>query len=425
MVRPQSMSTGRVVPDRLLTTHLARTLFSAQRESRTGVLTVDEGPVQTKLHIVDGRVIFAERGTLAETLGRLLVRQGTMDRDEYALVLEHMAKPSERDEIMRFGEVAIQLGMLTASELGAALGLQVRMKLQHCLQLDEAVWMWVDDESPRRTAPFPVPLEPAVRSALREDPQAYRWAGLLVAKRRMTVRLAGAPDALGRRFGVSPEELRLLKHADGRPLATVLQSGILQSEETGALIAALLFGDGLTLVEPVPSEIPPARPPRAPSQSSPHHRAQEAAERLRLEMERRGKAMPDPQRGRLDAERAFEAGRKLLRHGNVEGAQAKLAEAVALLPEAAEYVLYLRWCAYLTDTDPMRKVVHEQQLRDAVLEGLRQDRKMAFAHYVQGRLFLIDEDETAARKAFAIAVHLDRSDLEATRYLRLLDQRKG
>lgn len=425
------MSTGRVVPDRLLTTHLARTLFSAQRDAKTGVLTVDEGPVQTKLHIVDGKVIFAEAGTLAETLGRLLVRQGTIDRDEYALVLEHMARPSDRDEVMRFGEVAIQLGMLTAAELGEALALQVRLKVQHCLQLDEAVWMWVDDEAPRRSAPFPVALEPAVRTALREDPQSYRWVGLLVAKRRMIVRLAGEPDALGRRFGVSPEELRLLKHAHDRPLANVLQSGILPPEETGALMAAMLFGDGLTLVEPAPSEKPPARTSPSASRIRPN-RAQEAAERLREEMQRRGRVVsggrppaPSPQRTRLEAERAFEAGRKLLRHGNAEGARAKFEDAVQLLPEAAEYVLHLRWCAYLAENDPMRRMVHEQQLRDAVLEALTQDRKMAFAHYVQGRLFLLDEDEVAARKAFAIAVHLDRGDLEAARYLRLLEQRRS
>jgi tetratricopeptide (TPR) repeat protein len=439
---PPSRVAGTVRPDRLLETHLARVLFAAREQGLTGVLTVDEGPLQTRLHLVDGAVVFAEAGPLAETLGRLLMRHGILERDEYLLILERMAEPSERDEVLRFGEVAIQLGMMSAAELGEGLALQVRSKLQRCLLLDEAAWSWRDDEAPRRGTPFPTPLEPALRTALREDPQAHRWPGLLAALRHRIVRLRGSPDALARRFGANPSELRLLERLDERPLGTVLQNGILEPRETGALLAALLFADALELGRHVSDGVEAfgagegGAAPKAPRRAAPRRegarpreagaasaeRAREAAERLRAEMRRRGRT-PPTQRARLDAERAFERGRSLLARGAVHRAKDAFERATRLLPEAAEYALYLRWCEYLDEEDPLRKPVFEQLLRGAVLEALRQDRRMAYAHYVQGRLYLLDEDEAAALKAFAIAAKLDPGDVEIARYHRLLRAR--
>ncbi len=433
----KSMSTGRVLPDQLLDTHIARVLFELQRERRTGLLAMDEGPVQTRLHLEEGRVVFAEEGTVAETLGRLLMKAGTIDRDEYLLILERMSEPSERDEVLRFGEVAISLGMLEPADLNEALAMQVRSKLQRCLQLDDAEWLWVDEPSGRIATPYPTPLEPALLEALRTDPQGYRWVGLLAAKRNRRVTLARTPDEVARTFGARGSELRLLSMIDGRPLAGLLSNRILEPENTGALLVTLLLA-GVLEIGRLVSDRAPVRETatetrtkprdRAPASEEvpPEERARDAAARLREEMRRRRpKPATDSQRVRLDAERMFELGKRQLAQGAMERAIEAFERAASLMPEAADYGLYARWSRYLGEHDPIVRTLREHDLRAAVLEALQQDRTMAFAHYVQARLFLVDGDDKAAERAFSIAARLDPEDLDAMRHLRILRRRRG
>jgi tetratricopeptide (TPR) repeat protein len=441
-----------VVPDRLLETHLARVLTLAQRERVTGVLTVDEGPVQTRLRIADGRIVFVEAGTVAETLGRVLMRAGKLDREEYLVILEELATPSERQVAERFGDVALRLGMLSPAELDEALATQVREKLVRCLQLDEAMWTFHSGPEGRSTTPYPTPLEPTLLEALRTDPQRHRWAGLLVAKRQRLAHLEHPADQVARRFGASPAELRVLGTVDGRPLGAVLAGRILEPESTGALLAALLLTDELVIGARA-SELAPQTPPGgAPSPEAPRavretavrramhdvaavarlahpepsraERARDAAARLREEIRRRpSNAEPGPaapESDRIEGEQAFERGRRLLQQGAIERAREAFERAVQLVPSAADYVLHLSWARYLGEASPSQREALEQVLRADVMEALRQDRKLAFAHYVQGRIFLLEGDERAAEQAFAVAAKLDPHDLETARYVRLL-----
>ncbi len=426
-----SMSSGRVRPGGILETHLARVLFSAERRRRTGILTVDEGEVQTRLHLVDGRVVFAEAGTVAETLGRILLKAGTIDRDEYLLILERMSEPSEQDEVLRFGEVAIALGMLEPAQLSEALALQVRSKLARCFLLEDVAWLWIDDEAPRRTTPYPTPLEPTLLEALRRDPQRERWLELVSGQRDRVAHLTQRPDEIARRFVLRAPELRLVAQVEGRMLGDVLDRRVLDPEETAAILVALHLAELLELrAAPLPSKAAAVEIPREdPLREDPsrEERAREAAARLREEMKRRiGAGAPEPagQRARVQAERAFERAKRLFSQGAVERARDLFEEAHRLLPEAADYALHLRWARYLAAGDPLAKHVHEQELRDALLAALKQDRENAFAHHVQGRLLLAAGDERAAERAFAVASRLDPSDVDSVRYLRLLRSRR-
>ncbi|MBX3272793.1 MAG: hypothetical protein KF729_21200, partial [Sandaracinaceae bacterium] len=164
-----------------------------------------------------------------------------------------------------------------------------------------------------------------------------------------------------------------------------------------------------------------ARPPPVPTDS-----ARDAAERLRAEVERR-KAAPrtDEATVRLEAERAFEDGRRSLAANALERARDQFEKAVALMPDAAEYRLHLAWARYVATDDEVHQRIYESELRTAVLEALQQDRRMGFAHYVQGRLFLVDEDLAGAERALKFATRLDKSDVESQRYLRVVQRRLG
>ncbi|MCB9596715.1 MAG: hypothetical protein H6719_28580 [Sandaracinaceae bacterium] len=155
--------------------------------------------------------------------------------------------------------------------------------------------------------------------------------------------------------------------------------------------------------------------------------AKDAADRLRAEMERRmahgGPPPPPGQKPRLDAERLFEEGCRALAANALDKAREAFGGAVELMPDAAEYRLHFAWARYLGTDDDVHRRVFENELRTAVLEALQQDRRMGFAHYVQGRLFLVDEDLGGAERAFKIASRLDKSHMDAQRYLRLVQRR--
>lgn len=435
-----SQSFGRLVADRLLETHLARVLFAAKHERRSGVLTVDEGPTTTRIHIFEGEVVYVDRGPLAETLGRLLLRQAQIDREEYLLILETMAKPSNRDEVLRFGEVAIQLGMLTSNDLHDALALQVVHKLERCLQLDQGFWRLDPGDDPTISR-FPVKLERALRSSLREDPRPSRWVELLVPRKTQLLGLVEPLDTIASRFEITPQELRFLRALDGRAVADALAGDLLEPTNAGVLLVALHLAGVLELSDPAVqrssrSEVDNLRADARRRQAERDLReaersveretqAREAAMRLAEEMQRRGRARPVSARGpRIDAERCFEGGVKLLTNNATAKALVEFDIAAALMPEAAEYRLYAAWCRFIDEKDPLHRGVYEQALRACALEALNENRKLGFAHYVHGRLFLMEDDLEAAERAFRLAVMLDPSSAEAKRYLRLTQSRR-
>lgn len=425
---------GRIDPDWPLETHLSRALFEAQRGRLTGALSVDEEGVTTRIHLADGEIVFVDRGRLAETLGRLLVDDGTIDREEYGLILEHMAETPEGQAVMRFGEVAIRLGMLSPGEIHGALNRQVERKLQRCLQLDEGFWHFEAGAPP--DSRFPVRLEPALRVALREDPRAPRWAEHLWRKRLDTVRFERQPGALGERFGAAPVELRLLRAIEGRTLAAALESEILDRTQAGALLTALYLG-GAMILEHLPSDRLDAdetarlraehyRRREEKRTAMRARRAGEAADGLKAEMKRRVTAARtnSESKPRVEAERSFEEGRKLLARGAPRAALEPFERAARLLPEP-EYVLHVAYCRHAIESDPVHRSIYETDLRAAALAALAENRKLGFAHFVQGRLFLDEGDLEGAERAFRIAARVDPGDVEAARYLRLVRRRLG
>lgn len=439
-----SQSFGRLDPDRLLETHLAWVLFAAQRSETSGVLTVDEGNTVTRIHLLDGQVTYVDRGPLAETLGRLLLREEIIDREEYLVILERMAEPSRRDEVVRFGEVAIQLGMLTPNELHEALAMQVRQKLIHVLQLDHGFWHFDAKRDPAASR-FPVKLEPALREALRDDPQSFRWAGLLVAKGTSRIDLTEPLSEITARFQLQPSELRFMRAFEGRALSDAIASKLIDPTEAGVLLVALLFAGALSLVEGAAermrrSEIEElraaahrrqaergTRPATAAAEENREAAARKAAAQLKKEMLRRGHdKRPPTERGpRIDAERKFEEGRRLLANNKLPQAHAAFEKASELMPEAAEYRLHALWCRYIEEKDPLHREVYEQELRTCALEALNENRKLGFAHYVHGRLFLNHENLEAAEKALRFASKIDPGHVESKRFLRLVQRRRN
>ena len=59
-------------------------------ERRSGVLAVETGAVRTFVYLRAGVPVFAEEASSGETLGRMLVRQGVLTREQHADVISRM-----------------------------------------------------------------------------------------------------------------------------------------------------------------------------------------------------------------------------------------------------------------------------------------------------------------------------------------------
>ncbi|MBC7170796.1 MAG: DUF4388 domain-containing protein, partial [Polyangiaceae bacterium] len=113
---------------------LIRDLVALRGRRETGVLEVTHGAVQAFVYIEKGEPVFAEHGTLGDTLGRLLLRRGALTQPQYEAIIRAMTANLVDNELMRFGEVAVELGFLTHEQVRKELAEQVRQKILTCLE---------------------------------------------------------------------------------------------------------------------------------------------------------------------------------------------------------------------------------------------------------------------------------------------------
>ena len=427
---------GEIDAGTLLDTHLARILHVLGVERATGVLEIDAGGQRTGFYLREGVTVFAEAGTVGDTLGRVLVRAGTITEAQYGAILRRMTDALVHDELMRFGEVAVELGILSPEDVSAGLARQVRAKLARCLQLDHGRWVFRDDpDAVARVARFPCPLGPALIEALADPAEAARWVTRLAPLGAWVAALAEDVSSIAERLALPPAALRVVRAMDGgRSLDEIVQPSAPGAEARAATAATLLLLELAQLRLPtakIPSVVPlaPAIDPSADLHAA--ARSAAAAEALRAEFERRRAAMTarsapqqrQEQRSRLSAEQHYAEGRKFLREGKLPLALRELTLAAEAMPEAIEYQLAAALATWLTDDEALARRVHEDVLRERVVEALRADKQCAIAHYAQGRLHAAADDQPAALKAFAIAAKLDPQDVELQRWLRLTRSR--
>jgi len=147
----------------------AELLFGLAESRHSGIVeTVGEDGIRTDLFLRRGEVIFVEQGTLGETLGRLLQREGLLSQDEYAQVINRMTEKLIDTEQLRFGEAAVELGFVTGAQIHKALALQVRRKAVRCLATAQVDCTLRDDpDALDAVTAFPVPIAAPESRALR------------------------------------------------------------------------------------------------------------------------------------------------------------------------------------------------------------------------------------------------------------------
>ena len=419
---------------------LALSLLAAERERRSGVFEVKAAGTRTYLYFVDGRLVFAEAGTLGDTLGRVLVRSGRLTREQYVTAIRRMTERLFDSEQMRFGEVVVELGFLTSDEVREALALQVREKVIHCLMWEQPAWSFEGREEPLgRVGRFPVPIAPLMLAATKRFDQE-RVDRILGLGGQVGVVLASGTAAIAERFALNGIEQRFLDLVDGRRTTAELARRERHDLCAQALLAALLLAGSAELAggNAAPAEVARAKLDSTPEVSpGARQRAEVALKRLwdgGAGKQRAGSGTmaaltplnPIPvgigaHGARLYAEDAYQSGRSRLREGRPEHALPYLRRAVELCAEAIEFRLCMLWADWVTSEHSEEEATKARtELWELANKAAWEQPNLGFAFYVRGYFAKEKGDGRCAKALFRRALELDPDLLEARRELRIL-----
>jgi CheY-like chemotaxis protein len=427
---------------------LPELLVALRDEGATGTLEIRADGVCTRIALRAGAPVFADGGSLRDTLGRMLLRRGALSEADYVRVIERMTERLMESETTRMGEVLVELGLRTAGEVFEALSEQVREKIVSCFRWPRFEHSFQPaDALPDELLAYPCPpLEALLMAGLREHYGPDRLEPLLAPHAPRRPALAGDLAGLAARFQLSTAEQRMLRGIDGaRTLASIRAAAPLDAVHAAQVLAALVVAGGVVWrAEPGRREAsrPPVTPPRrvAPALrlgrlgvtggGSPARSAQGAAAaarsltRLRSDLSRASRQPADPRTAVLDAERAFRQGLALLAQPALPGALRAFGRACALRGDEPEYRMYEAWTELLVARDDETRALARAKAGACAQRMLQRDSGSVRAHAILGQLAAAADDIDTAERHFRAALRTAPDDHDALRGLRLLEKRR-
>jgi hypothetical protein len=449
--------------ERPATVSLAELLVELKRRRASEVLEIRAAGVCTAIYLRDGDPIFAEGGSLQETLGRQLVRRGAIGHEDYARVVARLTEGVIQHESLRLGEVLVELGLLTPAEVYDALAFQVQDKIIACFQWEEFAYElheMLDDPADLGIYQCP-PIEALVLSGMREHYGPDRLKAILDEHADAVPVLRQGIEAIVPLFHATPAEQKLLRAFDGvRTVEQIRNAGILDPIHAGQVLAALAAACQLSLRKKTavgrareaarPSPPVPRPKPRAPHREVPEppkpavaaapkkpvalgkipllssrERTFDPLVQLRRRMGLASSpGAASPKHSRLEAENAFNAGLRMLRESALPGALREFRRAVELVPAEPEYRLLEAWLEYRTSSGSDARSLAAAKVRACAERVIEASRTSARAHSVLGQLALAEGDDEVAERFVRLALRYEYGDVEAQRALRILEKRK-
>ena len=226
---------------------LIKAVLGLVADRRTGVLDVRSGGLRTQIYFDYGKPLFAEDEAPGETFGRLLMRQGVITNEQFVRVIDEMTRAAAGNSQLRFGEVAVALGVLTSEQVERGLAEQVCGIITRALQRGDSRWAFEPSATaskPPRS--FSLEINPVVLAAMREAPDTSTVAEMVAARPEDFVLVAGprpAPEARDvQEARVGREEGRAagaVTHAARMAAEQAFQKGLALLRETKTAAAAI------------------------------------------------------------------------------------------------------------------------------------------------------------------------------------------
>jgi CheY-like chemotaxis protein len=432
---------------------LPEILIDLAERAETGILEIRADGVCTSIHLNRGNPVFAEGGSLRETLGRLLLRRREISESDYVRVIERMTESLVDNEPLRMGEVLVELGMLTPKDVYDALVQQVTEKIIACFRWPRFSHSFHPLEAvSEEVLAFEVPsLEALLMAGVKAHFGPGRVELLLRpphSGRYPSLRTSAAET--GKRFQMNPAEQRFLLEIRGdRTVAQLQRDSSLDSAHAGQVLAALIVAREVvqneapraaTEANPDPS---PSRPrtPAAPARATatpetgggrrhdPRRRRQDSLGQLSGRLQKMpGSQTPaqplNEHQARLEAEGAFRSGVVLLLQNMFPGAHRDFIRAAELQPSEPEYRMYEAWTSYLTARGEEEQTLARAKAQACASRVLQDEKESSRAHSILGQLAHSRGELDAADRHFRMALRHDPDDRDAQRGLRLLSKRK-
>jgi hypothetical protein len=216
---------------------LIKAVLELCAEGRTGTLDVRAEGLRTQIYFQDGRPVFAEDEAPGESFGRLLMRQGVLTNAEFVRVLDEMTRAAAGNNQLRFGEVAVSLGVLTPQQVERGLGEQVCGIITRSLQRGESQWSfdpWPAAPKPPRS--FSLEVNPAILAGIRRSEDRSVVADLVAARpEELVVTAPRAATVVGREGGSAPSET----HVERLAAEQAFQKGAALLREGKTALAAV------------------------------------------------------------------------------------------------------------------------------------------------------------------------------------------
>lgn len=439
-------------------------LLALQQARQTGVLTVRADGVTTDVYLRQGTPVFADKNTLAGSLGRTLLADGVLSESQYEAVIARMTEELFESEQMRFAEVAMTLGFVSHEQVHTRLEQQVKSAVIGCMEPQQPLVSFrPGEEAVGPVANYPCLVQPMVLAGVKAYYDLARTQAVWGPDARAYAELCVSADETAALYAMQPAERRYLGTIDGsKSIEELIHTGFLDVLHVSQVLVTLLLTDGVRLYKrPRDARTEPAPVPAAVVQSDSARRRMSSPllEAVRLPVEPAPPPAPTPgappgaravvntpattgaagaapaavpgqwpappamaSQGRLRAEALFVQGKRFYRSGNQARALRAFSAAAARDPSSSEYALYESWIRFLLQP-PAHAEEALVQLNQLAVETIHRDRTNAFAFYVHGRVAHARGNLETARQGLKAALKLDPSNVEAKTFLRALTKR--
>ena len=418
----------------------AETLVDLSEQGASGVLEVKAGEITTRIFVSRGLPVFADGGALGETLGRLLLKQGRITAEQHNDALVLMRAGLATNPQVRIGEVLVQMGLLRPDEVFEALRLQMREKLLACFQWDELAIAFQGGEAQldKLMITERLALEPLLLEGIKRHYDPPRLDAVLGSFYGRALALRGDAGALAQRFGMNGREQRFMLDLAGKQtvaLRTLVDNSPLDGIHARQIVTALVFAGLATraavAAQPTPARgvpVPPSTPARGAAASPTPARGVPVAKPPAPKPAPKAVVPPpakDDRAAKLQADEAFQLGKRMLRENHLAAALRGFKKAQSLQPDEAEYQLFVAWGECLSARDPSQQPPLRAKAREAAQRMLKQDRLHQMSHHVLGQVHKLEGEPDKAIHYFQRAVELNDRDFDSERELRLLRMRES